>query len=49
MKVCKVEWSIYLNEQADEQIHDFPDFRCAYVHELQNFFKLKKIDFKIVL
>ena len=42
MKVCKGGWGVYLNEQADEQIHDFPDFRCAYVHELQNFFKIKK-------
>ena len=49
MKICKGGWGVYLNEPDDEQIHDFRDFRCAYVHELQNFLKIKKIDFKIAL
>ena len=44
-----LDYTIYLNEPADEQIGVIPCFSCSYVHELQNFLKIKKIDFKIAL
>lgn len=49
MKFCNDAWCVYLNEPDDEQIHNAPNFSCTYVHELQNFFKIKKIDFNIKL
>ena len=44
-----LDYTIYLNEHADEQIGVIPSFSCGYIHELQNFLKLKKIDLKITL
>ena len=49
MKFCNGVWCVYLNEPDDEQISYSPNFSCKYVHELQNFLKIKKIEFKITL